>query len=727
MEAFAGALGLAFLLVSSPPIEGLVIDGRTRLPIAGAEVMIVGQRGSERSGPAGRFRWDPAGSPPFVVIVVLPNGRVARPIQVTRADPAEGPALIVESAVSEALTVTGAAPTVDVPAGASTTWLSGEQIGSEHPATFSQSLLHVAGVSTIAEGQGAVPAVRGLARGRTLILLDEGRVSTERRAGPSASFLDPAAIRSVEVARGPGSVAYGSDAFGGVIAVQTRRPDRTAPFGVRFSGTIGGGLPEKSANLEISSGYDKGGILASFHSRSFGEYRAPDGVMPNSAWRDAGGRVAWEHNTADSRWSARWQHDRGRAIGRPRSDSSMIRASSPFENSNRFSVSYERSAFLGLNDVRSSASSGSVSDRTRQERLPAARTPRNIDESDQSFRDLQLRMVGERTIHAIRLQAGADLLGRYGLHAIDTTIAYSALDAVASTQTSLSIESARRTETGLFAQADAPIARRLRLSGGLRTQAVRNTNAGGFFGNRSVANAAVAGLGALTVVPFDSMTLTAQIARGFRDPTLSDRFYRGPIGRGFVEGNPGLRPETSVQADLVARYATGRLRLSAAVYHYRITDLIERYVVGGTSFFFRNRGEARLRGGEAEAQVDLARGFAVEATAQTSRGRDATDGTPIDDIAPGAVSATLRYAAAARLSAYLRVAAVASHADAGPGEVATPAYRMADAGTTWRMRRHLEIRGVARNLLNARFYSSAGPRWVYGPGRHGSLTIVVRY
>jgi outer membrane receptor protein involved in Fe transport len=223
------------------------------------------------------------------------------------------------------------------------------------------------------------------------------------------------------------------------------------------------------------------------------------------------------------------------------------------------------------------------------------------------------------------------------------------------------------------------------------------------------------------------MTLTAQIARGFRDPTLSDRFYRGPIGRGFVEGNPGLEPETSVQADLIARYATGRLRLSAAVYHYRITDLIERYVVGSTSFFFRNRGEAQLRGSEAEAQVDLARGFAVEATAQTSRGRDATDGTPIDDIAPGAVSATLRYAAAARLSAFLRVAAVASHADAGPSEVATPAYQMADAGASWRMRRHLEIRGVARNLLNARFYSSAGPRWVYGPGRHGSLTIVVRY
>jgi outer membrane receptor protein involved in Fe transport len=242
-----------------------------------------------------------------------------------------------------------------------------------------------------------------------------------------------------------------------------------------------------------------------------------------------------------------------------------------------------------------------------------------------------------------------------------------------------------------------------------------------------VANAALAGLGALTVVPFDSMTLTAQIARGFRDPTLSDRFYHGPVGRGFVEGNPNLKPETSMQFDLVARYLTRRLRLSGAVYEYRITDLLERYVVGTTNFFFRNRGEARLRGGEAEAQVDLVHGFAVEGTAQTSAGRDATDGTPTDDIAPRAVSATVRHAATGRLNMYLRLAAVAAHSDAGPSEVATPAYKMADAGTSWRVRRNLEIRGVGRNLLNARFHSSAGPRWVYGPGRHGSVTIVVRY
>src|SRR5258706_15905945 len=96
------AVGLALQIASGAPIEGTVIDAQTRLPIARAEVTIMGQRGSERTGATGRFRWDPAGVPPFVVIVVLANGHVARPIEVTRADPSEGPTLVVEAAVSEA-------------------------------------------------------------------------------------------------------------------------------------------------------------------------------------------------------------------------------------------------------------------------------------------------------------------------------------------------------------------------------------------------------------------------------------------------------------------------------------------------------------------------------------------------------------------------------------------------------------------------------------------------
>lgn len=110
------------------------------------------------------------------------------------------------------------------------------------------------------------------------------------------------------------------------------------------------------------------------------------------------------------------------------------------------------------------------------------------------------------------------------------------------------------------------------------------------------------------------------MARGFRDPILSDRFYRGPIGRGFIEGNPDLTPETSLQFDVTARYAAGPIRLGAAAYRYRIVDLVERYAETPTLFLFRNRGRAQLRGGEVGAEVTLARGFAVTATGEASRG-----------------------------------------------------------------------------------------------------------
>ena len=127
---------------------------------------------------------------------------------------------------------------------------------------------------------------------------------------------------------------------------------------------------------------------------------------------------------------------------------------------------------------------------------------------------------------------------------------------------------------------------------------------------------------------------------------------------------------------------------SSAFYDYRISDLIERYQAGANSFFFRNRSAARIRGAELEARAALPHAFVVSVTAQSSRGRDDNDGTPIDDIAPASTSVVARHSLRA-VSSYLRVAAFASHDAAGPSEVPTPGYcagrcrrRLAhDAGT----------------------------------------------
>ena len=708
-------------------VAGRLVDARTGKPIAGAEITIVGQRGAVKTDRDGRFRWPIPPPLPALLIAVLPDGRVARQIQLASSSEALEIAVDVDATLSESVVVTGVAPTVDVSPAASTTLLTARDLEMRHPQTLTQSLDMVPGVSAIAEGQAAVPAIRGLARGRTSIFVDGSRSATERRAGANASFLDPGIVRSIEVARGPGSVAYGSDAFGGVIAARTRGPAYNQPWGVRFASTAGWGVPELRGDVEVSRGYGSGGILVGLRAREFEDYDAPAGAVTNSSWKDRGARARWEHTTQAGIWSVGWQSDIGRDLGRPRSDSDVMLATSPVEDSHRFTASYERRSLRGFRNIRFNALAGASRQRTEQERLATPTRPRNIERGDVSSREMEVRLTGERLVRGTRLHFGTDIQRRAGLEALDTTLTYNAAGNLVSETSVVSIDDAHRTAVGVFAESEAQVATWFRISGGLRLDTVRNTNDGGFYGDRSVSNTAVAGLVAATLTAARRVTLTAQVASGFRDPTLSDRFYRGPVGRGFVQGNPDLKPERSVQFDVSARYVAGPVRFAAAGYHYNISELIERYTSTATLFLFRNRGNAELSGVEAEAQATLPQGFSIWATAETSRGRDAVDGTPLDDVAPASVSLTVRHSLGSRLASYLRVKAVGSHAAAGPSEVPTGSYEIVDAGFRTRLTQYLDLVGTMRNLLNEEYQSSAGPRWVWAPGRHGSVTLVASF
>jgi outer membrane receptor protein involved in Fe transport len=263
MPSLATLLTVLSLAISATPttINGRLVDAQSGKALAGATIVIVGQRGSVTTDGAGRFRWQTAPPLPADIIITVPGGQVAAPVRLTDLNPGIELTLRVDTAaVNETLTVLGAAPTIDAAPGAAAALLTAADLALRHPATLLQALDVVAGVSAISEGQGAVPAIRGLARGRTLILVDGSRATTERRAGANASFLDPGVTQAIEVARGPGSVAYGSDAFGGVIAARTRRPDFTPGIHVRFNGTLGAGVPEQRGDVEISRGHGTGGL-----------------------------------------------------------------------------------------------------------------------------------------------------------------------------------------------------------------------------------------------------------------------------------------------------------------------------------------------------------------------------------------------------------------------------------------------------------------------------------
>jgi hemoglobin/transferrin/lactoferrin receptor protein len=719
-------LGLVPLLAQaqSRGFTGRVVEAKTTKPVADATITIPGVPGTSRSDKDGHFVWEGAPAAPFQVIVILPGGQVARPVDITRLD---GSVVIipVNALTDEAVTVVGAAPSIVAAPGAGKTLLSPEQIASRTPENLTQALETVPGVNIVSEGHASVPAIRGLARGRTLVLIDGARVSSERRVGPSATFADPSSFEGIDVARGPGSVAYGSDAIGGVVSVRTRRAQPGSPLQVRGSATFGAGIPERRGSLEVSKGLARGGVLVQAHVREADDWDSPvDGSeIFNSGWKDRGFLARVDHEAGPGLFSLAWQSDFGRDIERPRNNSRAVRFYSPYEDSHRLTTGYDVANVGGLQQIAVTAFLGTFEQRTDQDRFPTATSNRSVERADISARDFHVKASGVKGVAGARIEFGVDVNGRFDLEAIDNIVRYDSAGKVLSQAPNLSIDTARRTDAGLYLQVEGAVATGLRVAAGGRGDHVTTRSIGGYFGDRSTSNGAFSGFASATAGPFGGFSVTGQVARAFRDPTLSDRYFRGPSGRGFITGNPDLEPESSLQFDIAARYAFGRAQLAAYAYHYRINHLIERYTTETDFFFFRNRGRARLRGFELEARAEAGAGFSIEGGLGFGRGVALDDNANLDDISPDTVFVMVRQDFGDSLYAQLRASVMAKDGRPGPSEVVAPDARIIDLSAGWRFAPGLELRGIVRNLLDDDHFASPDPRWVYAAGRSASLTL----
>jgi outer membrane receptor protein involved in Fe transport len=725
--AWLMALAVAASAAPHPQLEARVVDKGSGRPLAGAEITILGHPGERFTDADGRFTWQPAPTPPFEVLVILPGGRFMKPVIVERLS-TDGPLeLQVEGLVNESVTVAaGAAPSIEATPASGTTLLTGGEIAARAPANVAQALENVPGISTVSEGQAAVPVVRGFAGGRTLILIDGARVTSERRVGPSATFLDPFSLDSIEVSRGPGSVAYGSDAFGGVISARTRRVAPGSPLAFRALGTFGAGIPEVRGAFEVSRGLARGGLLLQVHARNFEDYRSPDGDAFNSGSRDQGFLTRFEHVLGPGTLSIGWQSDFGRDIERPRNNSRTVRFYYPSEDSHRLTTGYELHKYKGFERLSFTGFFGTSALVTDQDRFPTSTRPRDIQRADVTAKDFHVRVLAERTVGTAHVEFGTDVNGRFDLHALDQTVAFELSGALVDTITYVSVDAAHRTDAGFFGSVQVPIASRVLFAAGVRGDRVATENDGGFFGDRSTAQGAVSGYVSATLGSYHGFSFSAQAARGFRDPTLSDRYFRGPSGRGFITGNPDLEAEKSLQFDTAARFTHERYRAAVYFFHYRITDLIERFEEATDFFFFRNRGRALVRGVEVEAQADLGRGATLEVGGQVTRG-EGDDDSSLDAIPQESISLQLRKQLGPRGFIQARGAAFARDTRPGPTERVIPGYAVVDLGGGWSFRKGLDLRVLARNVLDQPYLVSPDTRTVLAPGASVVATVSAKF
>lgn len=675
-----------FVALTASAWEARLVDADGR-PVVAAQLSIVDRDGAVRTDRDGRFEFPVVPDLPLTLIVVGSRGELYPPIYVEQFTPE----VRVEEVYRETVTVSsGVTPNTEGTPAAARSVIGGEEIEQSKPQHIVDAVATLPGVTIRGEGPPAVPVVRGLAGGRTLLLIDDARIVSERRAGASATFVDPASLGSIEVSRGPGSVAYGSDALGGVIHLRPRDPIPGATDFRYDVWTSFGGQNATSLMAEVSSDVAGGALLVSLRGRSAGD--AVDGrgeTIENSQYRDRGAQLRFVRDTSLGRVRAGLMTSVARDVGAPSSESALTVYPDEEHTLLTFAADLHSLGGWELASLRSSIASSSVTtSRIRTTGVESA----TIDAQDAS-----IRLSGERSVGGGRLVTGLDLVSRFDLSATGA------------------IEDADRWNGGAFASWSRDLSASMHLAVGTRADYIATRNSGGYFGSSERSDVAASGFASVTATLLPRVTGTLQLASGYREPTLSDRYFRGVSGRGFITGNPDLEPERSVQLDGALRWSDERSRVTISAYDYTIRNLVERYR-SGTDFFFRNRGEASLRGVEIEAATRLVSHVELLAGAAVGRGEDVASGDPLDDIEPPTLNASLRWAGA-QASAFATANWFARDDRPGPVEVERPGYAELDLGAGWRFSPRFEVRVMVRNALDRQRFGSPDEAAAAASGR----------
>jgi len=159
--------------------------------------------------------------------------------------------------------------------------ISSKQIAFNNPQTTGD-LLQQTGSVFIQQSQmgGSSPVLRGFEANKVLMVMDGVRMNNAiYRSGhlQNVITIDPNVLDRVEVVFGPGSVMYGSDAIGGVMAFFTKNPvlsynDKVfVKSGV--SSRYSSANNEISGNLNVNLGFKKMAFLTAISYKNLGDLR----------------------------------------------------------------------------------------------------------------------------------------------------------------------------------------------------------------------------------------------------------------------------------------------------------------------------------------------------------------------------------------------------------------------------------------------------------------------
>src|SRR6266446_3929015 len=429
------------------------------------------------------------------------------------------------------------------------------------------SLAHVVealpGVRAITTGsQIGKPVIRGFSGARVLMLENGSRLEDYSWSDEDGPSVETAFVRRIEVIRGPASVLYGSDALGGVINVIAEAlPD--AAGGPAFIRT-GFTLSAASNNVEIAPGAQVEGARGNMGwrvaaiGRHASNLHTPAGELDNTGFGAYNGDAAagWRWPSGSS-LSVRVVHYGG--------EFKLLEANAPPGETG----GPERKA----GDERVQISGQRPWGTWRVEGKGQLQFHSLIEVADDSTGT-------ESEQFNLLLQTGSlDLLLHHGGTTFGLTMLGQRNDASGREPI---VPNANVLSSAAFAfeQWSAGSGRWTLLAGlrgdFRRLSAERNDSLGVVAQDRS--NQAWSGNAGIvfTPKPGGGLSLSLNVGRAWRAPTLFELFANGPhIGEARYElGDSTMKPEASRGVDLGVRWSGRRARVELAGYHNRMSDYI---------------------------------------------------------------------------------------------------------------------------------------------------------
>ena len=451
--------------------------------------------------------------------------------------------------------------------------------------------------------------IRGLARQRVQSFLNGMRLTSERRGGVSASFLDPLLLSGVEIIQGPASTYYGSGALAGALQLLLR--EDASPW-------LSTGFASDGNERNLAAGAGNANYSAGIALRQRDDGKTVKGDTKFDRFDQLSAYYQRQFNLDD--YSVDWQliGSKAKDIGKDNSQFPLQRmVLYPEENhllsQVKLSGTGDWAARLSLHyqDL--------LTRETLESRAVNQVNQSRVSEVANRSMDIGLTLEDKWQAGQLSGQYGFDYFGRRGVNARQDDFILSRL--LGSTQ---SLDDGKENESALFATANRDFNFASVHLGGRWTYFTQGDS-------KSEKISQSRGSYFLTVrKPLGDWNLSLSYGTTSRFASLTERLFIGTTGRGEVVGNLRLLPEDSSELDIGIDYQSERLAFELHRFAMDIDDFIERITLDESTLSYRNLLSGDLSGWQYRVALFLSNPWQLALSGQRVTGSSDSENTLID-------------------------------------------------------------------------------------------------